>query len=95
MNQNDLVSELIKPVAKRNGWDWSSLFSYNRGRLEKDGYEIWFFNDEAGFELTIENPESSGRKTIFKEKRNTSYALYVASLIYVLEHAEQMVAQCE
>lgn len=91
-DMNSTIRERVDPYANANGWSWT-----RRGRLiyEKDGYEVYVFSKNDGFELTIKNPETMERETIIEVRNDdidTSSPLYVAILEYVLENAETIVA---
>jgi len=78
-------------------YDWNYT---RRGRetYEKDGYEIYFFSKDDGFELTTRDPETKERKSVVEIRDSdicTSSPLYVAILEYVLKNAESIVSNNE
>jgi len=87
---NQTVKQIVDISAEHYGWD---SFYNGRDRYEKDGYEIYFFEQNDGFELTIRDPETMERKTILEvrdEDLCTASPAYVAILEYVLRNAEEI-----
>lgn len=89
---NSTVRERVDSYADASGWNWT-----RRGRLiyEKDGYEVYFFSQNDGFELTVRNPETREREAVLEIRDNevdTSSPLYIAILEHVLKNAETIVA---
>jgi hypothetical protein len=90
---------MYKPVQKRitiscdaHGWDRNS-FNHGRRIFKKDGYEVYFFHENDGFELNIRDPDDQTREQILEvrdENINTFSPLYVAILEHVLKNAEQI-----
>lgn len=86
------VKRIVDSSAKKCGWSTNA-----RGRdfYEKDGYEIYFFPQNGGFELTVRNPDTTERETILQILNTdvcTASPLYVAILEHVLENAEKIVS---
>lgn len=91
---HNAVSSRVNVSADAYGWNSARQ---GRDRYEKDGYEIYFFSKNDGFELTIRDPETRERKSVFEirsEDVPTGSPLYVALLEHVLMNAENIVAQC-
>jgi hypothetical protein len=60
----------------------------------KDGFEIYFFEQNDGFELTIRNPDTLERETILEVRSDDIPTLsphYIGVVMYVMENAEEMV----
>jgi len=93
---NQTVKKIVDISADAHGWDRASP----RGaiqRYEKDGYEVYFFRQDDGFELTIRNPETMERQTMLEvrdENICTTSPAYVALLEHVLRNAENIVSEC-
>lgn len=76
----------VRPAAEQSGWN----FQYQAKRLEKDGYEIYFF-DDGRFELTMRDPETTERVTVYEYNENNVHSpLYVAIIIYIVENVERV-----
>jgi hypothetical protein len=91
---HNAVKSRIRISADAYGWDHSR---HGREIYQKDGYEIYFFSQNDGFELTIRDPESQERRAVFEirdEDIDTASPLYVAMLEHVLKNAEQIVSRC-
>ncbi len=87
---NQTVKQIVDISADAHGWD--SAYS-GRDRYEKDGYEVYFFSQNDGFELTIRNPETKEREAILEVRDEdvcTTSPAYVALLEHVLRNAEQI-----
>lgn len=94
LDMHNAVKSRVSVSADAYGWDSAR---HGRDRYEKDGYEVYFFSKNDGFELTIRDPETRERKTVFEvrdEDVDTSSPLYVALLEHVLMNAENIVSQC-
>jgi hypothetical protein len=90
---NSVVNSRVIVTADAYGWSSSN---HGRDFFEKDGYEIYFFNLDDGFELTVRNPESMERETIVEirdDDIDTSSPLYVAALEHILMNAENIVSE--
>lgn len=87
---NRTVKRIVDVSADAHGWD--SAYA-GRDRYEKDGYEIYFFSQDDGFELTIRDPETRERRTVFEVRDDdvcTTSPAYVALLEHVLMNAEEI-----
>jgi len=87
---NQTVKRIIDISADAYGWDSAR---HGRDRYEKDGYEVYFFEQNDGFELTIRNPDTMERETILEvrdEDLCTTSPAYVAILEHVLRNAEEI-----
>lgn len=87
---NRTVKRIVDISADAHGWDSAR---HGRDRYEKDGYEVYFFEQNDGFELTIRNPETMERETILEVRDEdicTTSPAYVALLEHVLRNAEQI-----
>lgn len=88
------IIEKASNVAEENGWN---LTRHGRTFFEKDGYRVFMFRRNDGFELNFRNPETMERETILeiRDGKHTSTAspLYVAAVQNVLEEAEQIVVE--
>lgn len=86
------VKSRVDHLANEYGW---TLSYKGRDIYQKDGYEVYMFSRNNGFELTRRNPETSERETILEVRNSdvcTSSPEYIALLKYVLENAENIVA---
>lgn len=87
MRQTHPGFDYIMRKVEENGW------RDRRPMFEKDGYEIYFIDDE-GFELTIRDPETRGYREIIRfTKIDVHSPLYVALLGKVIENAETIVSE--
>lgn len=94
VDMHNAVKSRVSVSADAYGWNSAR---HGRDRYEKDGYEVYFFSKNDGFELTIRDPETRERKTVFEVRDDdvdTSSPLYVALLEHVLMNAENIVSQC-
>jgi len=87
---NRTVKKIVDISADAYGWDSAR---HGRDRYEKDGYEIYFFSQNDGFELTIRDPETTERKTVLEVRDDdlcTTSPAYVSLLGHVLKNAESI-----
>lgn len=92
LDMHSAVKSRIGISAEAYGW---STAYHGRDRYEKDGYEVYLFDQNDGFELTIRDPETMERKTIFEVRDDdvdTASPLYVALLEHTLMNAETIAA---
>lgn len=87
------VKKRVDISAEAYGWD--STF---RGRdlYQRDGYEIYVFSKDDGFELTIRNPETMERETILEVRSDdipTSSPAYVATVEHVMKNVEEIASE--
>lgn len=86
------VKRRLKDHTDHYGWHWTKI---GRLALEKSGYEIYFFAQHDGFELTVRDPDTRERKTIFEVRDTdvpTESPLYVAILEHTMMKAEEIAA---
>jgi hypothetical protein len=87
------VSRRVDVSASAYGWDTSYT---GREIYQKDGYEIYFFQRNEGFELTIRDPETRERETVLEVRDDeicTASPAYVALLEHTIKNAENIVAE--
>lgn len=90
---NEAVRKRVDIHAKTYGWNSARM---GREFYDKDGYEVYFFDQDDGFELTVKNPETQERQTVLEvrgDEVDTSSPLYVAILEHVLMNAESICAR--
>lgn len=95
LNMKTSVRHRLNSYATQRGWEHAHQ---GRFRYEKDGYELYFFNKDGGFELTVRNPETMERESVFEVRDNdicTASPAYVALLMYILENVEMVVSEHE
>lgn len=88
-----LIKRRMREFADTAGWKFSRK---GNERYEKDGYEIYFFDGNKGFELTTRNPETRKRETVLRvsgDKIDTTSPLYAAAVEHVLINAETIVSK--
>lgn len=82
INETKVIS-----VDSDGGWD---ITVGSKQIAQKDGYEIWI---DSSIELTFRDPESGERETaLCVQDVNNDSPMYFAVLQYLLENAEQIVA---
>lgn len=87
---NRTVKRRVDISADAYGWDSAHA---GRDRYDKDGYEVYFFSKNDGFELTVRDPDTRERKTIIEVRDEdvcTTSPAYVALLEHVLMNAEKI-----
>lgn len=89
------VEKIVSITADHQGWDKQYA---GRNYFTKSGYEVFFYDQNDGFELTIRNPETSERETMFEVRDSdisTASPLYVALVEYVFMNAENIVSEVQ